>query len=283
MNLSTLLLLGWLLPQQMNPASDNAGYRLAGPLTQGAVLFGQTEVGASVMLDGEVVPVGPQGQFLLGFGRDAAAKAVLEVTLPDGKRSRQTLAIARRDYAIERIDGLPPAKVTPPDSVRQRIADDNAQVRTARALRELRDDFSDGFIWPAEGRISGVYGSQRILNGQPRRPHYGIDIAAPTGSPVLAPAAGTVTLAHPDMYYSGGTLIVDHGHGLSSTFLHLDQIDVEVGQRVEQGEVIATIGATGRVTGPHLDWRMNWGKERVDPELLVPCRPRRARPCESKP
>ncbi len=283
MKLPTLLLLSWLLPQQVDPVSGQAGYRLSGPLTQGAVLFGETQPGASILLDGQPVMVDSEGRFLLGFGRDAEPQAVLEVTQPDGTRSRQTLSIARRDYAIERIDGLPPAKVTPPESVRQRIADDNAQVRRARALRELRNDFSNGFIWPAEGRISGVYGSQRVLNGQPRRPHYGIDIAAPTGSPVLAPAGGVVTLAHPDMYYSGGTLIVDHGHGLSSTFLHLDQIDVEVGQRVQQGEVIATIGATGRVTGPHLDWRMNWGKERVDPELLVPCRSRPARPCESKP
>ncbi|MDX1555269.1 MAG: M23 family metallopeptidase, partial [Xanthomonadales bacterium] len=144
-----------------------------------------------------------------------------------------------------------------------------AMVSSARARRDERTDFAGPYAWPASGRISGVYGSQRILNGEPRRPHYGLDIAAPTGSPVYAPADGVVTLAYDDMYFSGGTLILDHGHGLSSSFLHLSEILVEAGSRVERGDLIARIGATGRASGPHLDWRMNWLDRRVDPQRLV--------------
>ena len=142
-------------------------------------------------------------------------------------------------------------------------------VASARARRDQRTDYAAPFAWPARGRISGVYGSQRILNGEPRRPHFGVDVAAPTGTPVYAPAPGIVTLAHEDMYFSGGTLIIDHGHGLSSSFLHLSEILVEAGTYVSRGDLIARIGATGRASGPHLDWRMNWLDRRVDPQRLV--------------
>ena len=150
-----------------------------------------------------------------------------------------------------------------------RIKNDNRIVALARKRNDARTDFDKGFIWPVKGRITGVYGSQRVFNGVPKRPHFGIDIAAPTGTKVLAPAGGIVTLAEDDLYYSGGTLIIDHGHGLSSTFIHLHKNLVKVGDRVEQGDAVAEVGATGRVTGPHLDWRMNWFKHRIDPELLV--------------
>lgn len=151
-------------------------------------------------------------------------------------------------------------------------------VKQARDRIELDTAFAQDFIWPAVGPISGVYGSRRILNGEPRRPHYGVDVAGPVGQPVYAPADGLVTLYVPDMYYSGGTMIIDHGYGISSTFLHLSKEHVEVGQRVKQGDLIAEIGATGRVTGPHLDWRMNWFEKRVDPQLLVPSQPEPAKP-----
>ncbi|MFK7955704.1 MAG: M23 family metallopeptidase [Lysobacterales bacterium] len=263
----------------IQPWLSDVPWLIEGQPRQGAVLFGSTAPGAQITLDGNPIPISESGRFVLGFDRDAKAEAVLDAELADGSKVRQVLKISPREYDVQRIDGLPPAQVTPPPEVLIRIRDDNAQVRRARAMRELRDDFRGGFIWPAEGPISGVYGSQRVLNGQPRRPHYGVDVAAPTGTPVIAPAPGTVTLAHDDMYYSGGTLIIDHGHGLSSTFLHLSRIDVEVGQRVSQGDPIGAIGATGRVTGPHLDWRMNWGTARVDPELLVPCRSRPGHEC----
>jgi len=142
-------------------------------------------------------------------------------------------------------------------------------VASARARRQAATYYATGFIWPAKGRISGVYGSQRVLNGTPARPHFGVDVAAPTGTPVYAPASGLITLTHPDMYFSGGTIVLDHGQGLSSTFLHLSEILVEAGTQVEQGDLIARIGMTGRASGPHLDWRMNWLDRRVDPQLLV--------------
>ena len=142
-------------------------------------------------------------------------------------------------------------------------------VSSARARRDQRIDYEGGFTWPASGRISGIYGSQRVLNGEPRRPHFGLDIAAPTGSPVHAPADGIITMTHPDMYFSGGTILLDHGQGLSSSFLHLSKVLVETGTTVKKGDLIAEIGSTGRASGPHLDWRMNWLDRRVDPQLLV--------------
>ena len=181
----------------------------------------------------------------------------------------RVLEIERRRYDIQRIDGLPKKMVTPPPELLVRIREEGAKVREARAFDTAELDLFVPFAWPAQGPISGVYGSQRILNGEPRQPHFGVDIAASTGTPVRAPAGGDIRLAEPDLYYSGGTVILDHGHGLSSSFLHMSRIDVEVGQRVAQGEVIGAIGATGRVTGAHLDWRMNWFERRLDPALLV--------------
>ncbi|MEJ8567604.1 M23 family metallopeptidase [Elongatibacter sediminis] len=243
---------------------------LEGEAIQGGLIFGQARPGSEVDLDGQPVMVSGDGRFVLGFGRDETGTRTLSVIEPGEEKQRIDLPVRARDYAIERVDGLPPRTVTPDPAAAQRIREEAALVSSARSRRDSRTDYAEGFAWPAEGRISGVYGSQRILNGEPRRPHYGLDIAAPTGTPVHAPAAGIVTLAHPDMYYSGGTLILDHGQGLSSTFLHLSRILVEAGMTVEKGDVIAEIGATGRASGPHLDWRMNWMDRRVDPRPLVP-------------
>ncbi len=250
--------------------AEEAPLTLRGPLEQGAVVFGKTVPGARVRQDGEAVPVSPEGDFVIGFSREAPSRSILEVVLPDGTRLVRKLSIAKRNYRIQRIDGLPPAKVTPRKKRDlERIRRDVAMVRKARSRLDARTDYVKGFRWPAKGPITGVYGSQRILNGKPRRPHYGVDIAGPVGTPVRAPADGIVTLAVPDMFYSGGTLIMDHGHGLSSTFLHLSRILVKVGERVKQGQVVAEMGATGRVTGSHLDWRMNLRGKRVDPQTVV--------------
>ena len=244
--------------------------RLDGPRVQGGLVRGRVASGSVVEFEGERVRVSRDGWFLIGFGRDAPPKAVLSVVSPDGRRQRYGLAVKPREYRIQRIDGLPPGKVTPRSKEDlARIRREVAMVKRARLTDDARTDFLGGFRWPTKGPISGVYGSQRILNGEPRQPHYGVDIAVPTGTKALAPAAGVVTLAHPDMFFSGGTLIVDHGHGLSSAFLHLSRILVKKGQRVAQGQPIAEVGATGRVTGPHLDWRMNLFGRRIDPELLV--------------
>ncbi|MBT8046826.1 MAG: M23 family metallopeptidase [Xanthomonadales bacterium] len=241
---------------------------LTGKAVQGGLIFGKTVPGANVKLDETPVMVSAEGRFVIGFGRDETGSRELQVRLPSGESETLPLAITVRDYDIERVDGLPPRTVTPDPEAAERIRQEASMVSSARARRDQQVRYGEGFSWPASGRISGVYGSQRVLNGKPRRPHFGLDIAAPTGSPVYAPADGIITLAHPDMYYSGGTMILDHGQGLSSTFLHLSRILVEAGTTVMKGDLIAEIGATGRASGPHLDWRMNWLDRRVDPQLL---------------
>ena len=252
-------------------AAANAGeLRWQGPLMQGGLIVGQTSPGTRLELDGQPVPVGSDGAFVFGFSRDAPPQARLVAIFPDGAREERPLRITQRQYNIQRLNGLPPDKVTPPPAVLERIRRENVRLGDARRRDIPQAWFLSGFAWPVTGRISGVYGSQRILNGEPRQPHYGVDIAAPVGTPVRAPADGVVTLAEPDLYYTGATLIIDHGHRLSSTLMHLDRIDVRVGQQVRKGDLVATVGKSGRVTGPHLDWRMNWRDARIDPALLVP-------------
>lgn len=246
---------------------------LEGDLTQGGMVIGRVSPGDKVIVNKHAIRVSPDGVFLLGFGRDDKLNHDLTVNR-DGKLIEQKqVSISKREYRIQQINGLPPSKVTPPKRDWDRIKRETALVKKARRLDDDRHDFLTGFIWPAKGIISGVYGSQRVLNGVPKRPHFGVDVAAPVGTKVVAPADGIVTLAHPDMFYSGGTLIVDHGHQLSSSFLHLHKILVKEGERVKQGEPIAEIGATGRVTGAHLDWRMNLRNARIDPQFLVPPMP----------
>ena len=257
-------------PSESAVSTKPAGIRLDGPRTQGGLLRGRVAPGSSVASEGVPVRISEDGWFLVGFGRDAPFDAELAVTHPDGRRERLTIAVAPRKYRIERIDGLPPAKVAPRDEEElARIEREARRVAEARTRDDPRTDFRSGFRWPVKGRISGVYGSQRILNGEPRQPHYGVDIAAPAGTKVRAPADGLVTLAEPDLFLSGGTLVVDHGHGLSSTFLHLSRILAKPGERVRKGSDIAEVGATGRATGPHLDWRINLLERRLDPALLV--------------
>ncbi len=250
-------------------ATTELSVQIHGQAVQGGLLTGKVAPGSQVRYQDQSIKVADDGTFLIGFGRDHQGDAEISVLSSQGGEHTHRIAIATREYKIQRIDGLPPQQVTPPAEVLERIAEDSRQVALARDRNDDRLGFSSGFVWPAKGPLTGVYGSQRVLNGEPRRPHFGVDVGGPTGTPVYAPAAGIVTLAHPDMYYSGGTLIVDHGHQLSSTFLHLSSIEVELGQHVQQGDLIGRIGATGRATGPHLDWRMNWGKVRIDPQLLV--------------
>ena len=245
-------------------------FELQGTAIQGGLMFGRAAPGSEVALDGTPIQVSRDGHFVLGFGRDETGTRMLQVREPGDEGQAVALTIESRAYDIERIDGLPPRTVTPDPEEAERIREEAQMVANARQRRSDRADYANGFEWPAQGRISGVYGSQRVLNGEPRRPHFGVDVAAPAGTPVYAPAAGVITLTHPDMYYSGGTIILDHGLGLSSTFLHLSEVLVEAGTTVRQGDLIARIGATGRASGPHLDWRMNWLDRRVDPQNLVP-------------
>lgn len=245
---------------------------LEGTFAQGGLVLGRTDPRAVVEFEGRAVRVSPEGIFLVGFSRDAPPKATLKLRYPDGLEEVQEIEVAQREYDIQRLDGLPEKMVTPPPEAWERIKADNRKIGAVRKIDTPETWFLSGWIWPAEGPISGVYGSQRILNGTPKQPHYGIDVAAPTGTPVVAPADGTVVLAETDMYYTGGTIFLDHGHGLQSAFLHMSAVEVKVGQFVRQGERIGAIGATGRVTGAHLDWRMNLFDVRIDPEFLVPPR-----------
>ena len=241
---------------------------LDGPLIQGGLVRGQVEPGQTVTLDGEAVATTEDGRFVIGFGREHPSQAILRIS-DSASVFERALAIEAREYQTQHIKGLPKKMVTPNLEDLARIKRDQAEVKAARSVHSALRGFLESFRWPAAGIITGVYGSRRVLNGEPRNPHYGIDIAAPAGTPVLAPASGQVTLAHPDMYYTGATLILDHGLGVSSTFLHLQDIGVVVGQTVAAGEQIGRVGSSGRSTGPHLDWRINWFDVRVDPALLV--------------
>ena len=241
---------------------------LHGRLMQGAMIIGETQPSAIVHLDKQVVAVSNEGTFVIGFGRDAQQDASLMVQIKGSKPSIHPLKIQQREYAVQRIDGLDENKVSPPPEVYERIRQDYQLARLAREKMTKMMHFADAFIWPTKGIVTGVYGSARILNNKKRNPHYGIDIAADTGTPVIMPAGGKIVLIH-DMYFSGLTMIIDHGYGVFSTLLHLDSVQVKVGDYLQKGAVIAKVGASGRVTGPHLDWRINWFNQRLDPQLLA--------------
>ena len=249
------------------------GIILEGIAIQGSLMIGRVEVGAKLWLDDVPVPVAKDGEFLLGFGRNAGRQARIKVTFAGGRTASRLLRIEQREFKIERIDGLEPKKVTPSPEDLKRIRAEKALINEARARFTEKSYFRSGFIWPAEGRISGVYGSQRVLNGKARAPHLGVDIAAPKGSLVVAAADGVVSLAYNGMFFSGNVMVIDHGLGLGSIYAHLERLLVKEGQRVEQGQPIATVGATGRVTGPHLHWGIHLFRVGLDPALLVPPMP----------
>lgn len=252
------------------PVAVQPEIRLDGVLQQGAMVTGRVPAGSRLRLGARELRVAPDGTFVLGLDRDAPPELTLQLELADGRTWQETWPVRARQYDIQRVTGIAKRIMEPKPEDVARSREEAAQVAAARARDDARLDFLQSFIWPATGRVTGVYGSQRYYNGEPGRPHYGVDVGIPTGTPVVAPAAGIVTLAHPDMFYSGGTLIIDHGHGISSTLMHLSEILVQEGQSVAQGELVARSGSTGRSSGPHLDWRMNWFGERIDPQLLVP-------------
>lgn len=253
-------------------AQGGSPIELPASIRQGEMVIGRVPPGSQVRVGERAVRVAEDGWFAFGVGRDTGTGQRVEATLPDGSRASVVVDVESRDWRIERVDGLPQSTVTPDPVLAERIAREQARVTEARKRDDARTDFIHGFIWPVEGRISGVYGSQRILNGTPRNPHYGLDVAVPTGTPLKAPAGGVVIFADADLYLTGGTLTVDHGHGISSTFIHLSRLDKQVGDRVEQGDIIGAVGATGRATGPHMHWGMNWFDVRLDPQLLLPTR-----------
>lgn len=243
---------------------------LKGNFTQGGLAFGHTLPGAKIRLDGEDIMVGEDGRFVIGFGRDAAPSSLLAVTLPDGKIERIALKIADRDFPVQRIDGLDESKVSKFSAQDlAKIAEDKKLKDAARATTQTVEDWAHGFALPIEGTITGVFGSQRILNGKPKSPHGGLDVAAPKGTPIHAPADGVVTLAQPDMYFEGGLVLIDHGFWLESALMHMSKIEVKAGEHVTKGQEIGLVGATGRATGPHMHWGVKWMGVPVDPQLLV--------------
>lgn len=259
-----IVVAAWLLAGAAGADPD-----LVGAFVQGGLVRGQVAPDSAVWLDDRPLRITEDGRFVIGFGRDAPGSAELMIETPTGEKIRQHLQIAPQTYRIQRIDGLAPSKVTPSDTDLERIRADAALLDAARSRDTPGHGFTEPIAWPAIGPISGAYGSQRILNGEPRSPHRGVDVAAPAGTPVGAMASGRVSLAESDMYFTGGTVVLDHAHGLHSIYVHLDQVRVTVGQQLRQGQTLGTVGATGRATGPHLHWGIYWFDQALDPALLA--------------
>ena len=257
-----LLILAILFPLEVS------AIEFIGNFSQGNYILGKTEPNTKIIVNKTEVRVSKDGYFVFGIDRDRKYDLVI-TKISNGKKEKIVKKILKRKYKIQRIDGLPENKVTPPESVYKRIKAENNRIGEARAINSELNFFKDKFIMPVDGIITGVYGSQRILNGKPKWPHYGIDIAAKKGTQIKSSATGIVTMAEEDLYYTGGTIIMDHGHGISTIYSHLENVLVSVGDKINQGDIIGTVGSTGRSTGPHLDFRINWFQTRLDPMSVL--------------
>ncbi len=239
-----------------------------GEFIQGHYILGKTDPNSKITIDKKELKVSKDVYFVFGIDSDHQNDLIFTKTFND-KKEKIIKKVQKRNYDIQKIDGLPESKVTPPESVYQRIKEENNRISEARGINSNFTFFSEKFIMPVEGIVSGVYGSQRILNGVPKVPHYGIDIAANEGTKIKSSGTGVVTMAESDLYYTGGTIIMDHGHGISTIYSHLQKVMVEVGDQIKQGDIIGTVGSTGRSTGPHLDFRINWFQTRLDPMSVL--------------
>jgi hypothetical protein len=244
-------------------------FEIKGELAQGGLVVGHVEPGTKIILGNRQIDISPGGDFLLGLGRDAPPRLSLKIMHTNGIQETKSFSIKQRSWKISRVDGLSGRKVTPKLEDLQRIRSDGAQIKEVRRLSTEVPYFLSGFQWPLTGRISGVFGSQRVLNGKSRRPHYGTDIAAPLGTPILAIANGIVTLVHQGMFFTGKTLMIDHGHGLASVYAHMDKILVQEGDVVTKGTAIGQVGKTGRATGPHLHLGISLFATHLDPGLVM--------------
>ena len=249
-------------------STQSEAIEFKGEFLQGHYIIGVTEPLTEIIIDKKKIKVSKDGYFAFGIDRDRKFDLTI-IQIKDGKEEKIIKKVLKRKYNIQRIDGLAESKVTPPESVYKRIKKENNAIGEARAINSDLIYFKEKFIMPVEGIISGVYGSQRILNGKPRWPHYGIDIAAKQGTMIKSSGTGVVTMAEDDLYYTGGTVIMDHGHGISTIYSHLENVLVSVGDRINQGDIIGTVGSTGRSTGPHLDFRINWFQTRLDPMSVL--------------
>ena len=241
---------------------------LEGYFIQGGYVKGKTSSKIKIKFENRDVYLGNKNKFILGFGRDYSEVANLKFNI-DNKWINKTLKIKKNKYKIQKIDGLPKKFVSPPKEIYERIIRENKLIAKVRSLNSKIDYTFQDFVLPANGIITGVFGSQRILNNKPRRPHYGIDIAAKKGSKVISPTDAIVRLSEKDLYFTGGTIMLDHGHGITSVYSHLSKVLVKKNDKIQKGDVIGLIGSTGRSTGPHLDWRINWFDQRLDPMMFI--------------
>ena len=241
---------------------------LEGYFIQGGYVKGKTSSKIKIKFENKDVYLSKKNKFILGFGRDYSEVANLKFNI-DNKWINKTLKIKKNKYKIQKIDGLPKKFVSPPKEIYERIIRENKLIAKVRTLNSKIDYTFQDFLLPANGIITGVFGSQRILNGKPRRPHYGIDIAAKKGSKVISPTDAIVRLSEKDLYFTGGTIMLDHGHGITSVYSHLSKVLVKKNDKIQKGDVIGLIGSTGRSTGPHLDWRINWFDQRLDPMMFI--------------
>jgi murein DD-endopeptidase MepM/ murein hydrolase activator NlpD len=261
-----------MAPAPVMPVTSSAGFSFRGTMGQGGMLIGTAPAGTTALaLDGAAVPLASDGRFLIAFGRDHGPTATLVATRADGTAITDPLAIAPGTY---RIEALPIPKYQQPEAEFLKIREGElAQIKAAREQAAViqSDGWRQAFIWPVHGRISGAFGAQRVYNGEKGSYHTGEDVAVPEGTPVRAPADGVVILAATGAPFTleGHLLMVAHGMGLDSAFLHLSHIDVKVGDQVKQGQVIGESGMTGRATGPHLHWALTWRGERIDPKLVA--------------
>ncbi len=265
-------LFAWLMYLIFLPTAVYA-VDLGGRLEQGGIVFGTVEEGVTVTLDDQRLALSESGRFVFGLDRDAKPTVTLDVHHPTGEVTTQVLTVAKRDWLIERVDGLPQNTVTPDPETVKRIRAEGGMIVATRNRTEPKPFYETGFLLPADGRISGVFGSQRILNGQPRSPHSGLDIAAPTGTPIRATADGIVSLVHDGMVLTGKTIMIDHGFGLDSVYIHMNEIHVTQGQAIRQGDIIGAIGMTGRTNGPHLHFGISWYGAKLDPQTVLAALP----------
>ena len=277
-NYSVLIIFVSLLFIKTNPSSaekkltlnfEQTIVNLQGNFIQGGLVKGKIVPDKEIKFENRILRKDSNGNFVIGFGRDYKENPYFELKVDDKKWLKKSFKITKRKYNTQIINGLQKKMVTPPKSFYDRINRENKSIKLIRNLNSDINYVFQEFIWPNKGIISGVFGSQRILNGKPRRPHYGVDIAAKNGSPVLSPTDSIVRMAENDLYFTGGTIMLDHGHGVISVYSHLSKIKVNVGDKVLKGQKIAEVGSTGRSTGPHLDWRINWFDQRLDPALLI--------------
>ena len=263
-----MLPVGLAMTVLFSSAGLAAPVKLDGPTVQGGLVIGYADPGSRVTQDGKEIQVAPDGRFLLGFAYNAPPASEIDIEQPDGESETIPITVASRQFATEKIDNLPPAQVTPGAEAMKRIAAEREEVTAVQTKPTATPLFIHPFIWPATGIISGTYGSARILNGEPRAPHMGVDVAAPEGTPVVAPTEGRVAFVA-DLFFTGNTVILDHGLGLTSLYAHLARVDVKVGDHLRQGDVIGALGATGRATAPNLHWGVHLDGVGLDPALLA--------------